>query len=99
MRKSLVLFLATVGGGGSYGASITEVARDAAVMESSTWRWHVNSILTDQQRAASRCHGLGSARPRGPFEVTGRLARIRRIANHDVAASRAEGFLETRSAT
>ena len=52
MRKSLILlFLAAVGGGGSYGAGITEVARDAGMTESSTWRWHVNSILTEQQKS------------------------------------------------
>ena len=54
MRRSLILlFLAAVGGGGSYGAGITEVARDAGMTESSTWRWHVNSILTEQQKSDS----------------------------------------------
>ena len=53
MRKSLILFVMAVGGSVSYGAGITEVGRDAVMTESSTWRWHVNLILAEQQRAAS----------------------------------------------
>ncbi len=53
MRKSLVLFVMAVCGSVSYGAGITEVGREAGMADPSTWRWHVNSILAEQQRAAS----------------------------------------------
>jgi hypothetical protein len=52
MRKSLILFVMAVGGSVSYGAGITEFGRDTGTADSSTWRWHVNSILAEQQRAA-----------------------------------------------
>ena len=50
MRKSLILVLTAVGGSASYAASITGVGSDAEVFDPSTWRWHVSSILGDQQR-------------------------------------------------
>lgn len=49
MRKSLILVLTAVGGGASYAAGITEVGGDSAIADPSTWRWHVSSILADQQ--------------------------------------------------
>jgi hypothetical protein len=54
MRKSLILFVMAVSGSVSFGAGITEVGREAGMADPSTWRWHVNSILAGQQRAASR---------------------------------------------
>ena len=54
MRKSLILFVMAVSGSVSYGAGITEVGREAGMADPSTWRWQVNSILAEQQRAASQ---------------------------------------------
>jgi hypothetical protein len=53
MRKSLILFLTAVGGSASYAAGITAIGRDSGVPDPSTWRWHVSSILADQQKASA----------------------------------------------
>lgn len=53
MRKSLVLFLTAVGGSASLAAGVTEVGRDTNVSDPSTWRWHVSSILKNQQMPPS----------------------------------------------
>ena len=54
MRKSLILFLAAVGGGASYAAGVTEVATGTGMVDPSTWRWQVNAILTEQSVTVSR---------------------------------------------
>ncbi len=48
MRKSLILALTAIGGGVSYAAGVTEVATGPVTDDSSTWRWHVSSILAAQ---------------------------------------------------
>jgi hypothetical protein len=54
MRKSLVLALTALGGGASYAGNASDIGRDPANIDPSTWRWHVSSILDDQsQRAAA----------------------------------------------
>jgi hypothetical protein len=52
MRKSLILVLTAIGGSASYAAGITEIGRDPGNTDPATWRWHVSSILADQQRAS-----------------------------------------------
>jgi hypothetical protein len=54
LRKSLILVLMAVGGGASYAAGITELGSDFSTSDPSTWRWHVSSILAEQQKSASR---------------------------------------------
>jgi hypothetical protein len=48
MRKSLILALTAIGGGVGYAAGVTQVATGPSTDDSSTWRWHVSSILADQ---------------------------------------------------
>jgi hypothetical protein len=54
MRKSLILVLIAIGGGASYAAGVTEVAMGQGTDDSSTWRWQVNAILTEQSATISR---------------------------------------------
>jgi hypothetical protein len=54
MRKSLILALTAIGGGVGYAAGVTEVATGPSTDDSSTWRWHVSSILTAQDDTTSR---------------------------------------------
>jgi len=54
MRKSLILALTAIGGGVGYAAGVTEVATGPTTDDSSTWRWHVSSILAAQRDASSR---------------------------------------------
>jgi hypothetical protein len=54
MRKSLILALTAIGGGVGYAAGLTEVATGPSTDDSSTWRWHVSSILASQSDAHSR---------------------------------------------
>ena len=53
MRKSLILVLVAIGGGASYAAGVTEVATGPGSDDSSTWRWQVNAILTEQTATVS----------------------------------------------
>jgi hypothetical protein len=53
MRKSLILALTAIGGGGAYAAGVSEVATGPSIDDSSTWRWHVSSILAGQGEARS----------------------------------------------
>jgi hypothetical protein len=52
MRKSLILAITTIGGGVGYAAGVTEVATGPNTEDSSTWRWHVSSILARQDDAS-----------------------------------------------
>ena len=54
MRKSLILVLIAIGTGASYAAGVTEVAAGPGSDDSSTWRWQVNAILTEQSATVSR---------------------------------------------
>ena len=54
MRKSLILVLIAIGTGASYAAGVTEVAAGQGSDDSSTWRWQVNAILTEQSATVSR---------------------------------------------
>ena len=54
MRKSLILALTAIGGGVGYAAGVTEVATGPSTDDSSTWRWHVSSILAGQSNASSQ---------------------------------------------
>jgi hypothetical protein len=54
MRKSLILVLIAIGGGASYAAGVTEVATGQGMDDSSTWRWQVNAILTEQSATVSQ---------------------------------------------
>ena len=54
MRKSLILVLIAIGGGASYAAGVTEVATGTGMDDPSTWRWQVNTILTEQSVTVSR---------------------------------------------
>jgi hypothetical protein len=54
MRKSLILLLTAIGGGGSYAAGVTEVATGPNMADPSTWRWQVTSILAQQSASTSR---------------------------------------------
>ena len=54
MRKSLILALTAIGGGVGYAAGVTEVATGPTTDDSSTWRWHVSSILAAQGDTSSR---------------------------------------------
>ena len=62
MRKSLILVLTAVGGGAGYAAGITELGRTLRVSDPATWRWHVSSILAEQQKSASRSLAAVGAR-------------------------------------
>jgi hypothetical protein len=53
MRKSLILALTAIGGGVGYAAGVTEVATGPTTDDSSTWRWHVSSILAAQGNTTS----------------------------------------------
>ena len=54
MRKSLILALTAIGGGVGYAAGVTEVATGPTTDDSSTWRWHVSSILAAQGNTSPR---------------------------------------------
>jgi hypothetical protein len=54
MRKSLILAITAIGGGVGYAAGVTEVATGPSTDNSSTWRWHVSSILSRQGEASSQ---------------------------------------------
>lgn len=54
LRKSLILVLTAVGGSASYAAGISAVGNDAGLTDPSTWRWHVSSILDDQQKSLTQ---------------------------------------------
>ena len=54
MRKSLILALTAIGGGVGYAAAVTQVATGPGTDDSSTWRWHVSSILAAQGDASSQ---------------------------------------------
>jgi hypothetical protein len=54
MRKSLILALTAIGGGVGYAAGVTQVATGPSTDDSSTWRWHVSSILAGQGDASSQ---------------------------------------------
>jgi hypothetical protein len=56
MRKSLILALTAIGGGVGYAAGVTQVATGPSTDDSSTWRWHVSSILAGQGDASP--HGI-----------------------------------------
>jgi hypothetical protein len=56
MRKSLILAITAIGGGVGYAAGVTEVATGPTTDDSSTWRWHVSSILATQGNTTS--HGM-----------------------------------------
>ena len=51
MRKSLILVLTAIGGGASYAAGVTGVGKDLDISDPAIWRWHVSSILADQNHA------------------------------------------------
>ena len=59
MRKSLILALTAIGGGVGYAAGVTEVATGPTTDNSSTWRWHVSSILASQSSATSNAVEVG----------------------------------------
>jgi hypothetical protein len=59
MRKSLILALTAIGGGVGYAAGVTEVATGTTTDDSSTWRWHVSSILAAQGDTTSRGMEVG----------------------------------------
>ena len=59
MRKSLILALTAIGGGVGYAAGVTEVATGPSTDVSSTWRWHVSSILAAQSDTGSRRMEVG----------------------------------------
>ena len=66
MRKSLILALTAIGGGVGYAAGVTEVATGPTTDDSSTWRWHVSSILAAQGNTTSPARGnCRRARRRG----------------------------------
>src|ERR1700677_1040178 len=54
MRKSLILALTAIGGGVGYGPGLPEVAKGPTTDDSSTWRWHLSSILAAQSDTSSR---------------------------------------------
>jgi hypothetical protein len=54
MRKSLILALTAIGGGVGFAAGVSEVATGPSTDDSSTWRWHVSSILAGQGEARSQ---------------------------------------------
>jgi hypothetical protein len=54
MRKSLILAITAIGGGVGYAAGVTQVATGPMTDDSSTWRWHVSSILAGQGDARSQ---------------------------------------------
>jgi len=68
LRKSLILVLTAVSGGASYAAGITELGGDFSVSDPSTWRWHVSSILAEQQKSASRSLEADGAAEAGAFD-------------------------------
>jgi hypothetical protein len=51
MRRSVILLVTAIGGSASYAAGVTAVGRDSGSSDPATWRWHVSSILEDQQRS------------------------------------------------
>lgn len=54
MRRSLILVLTALGGSASYAAGTTRVGADSGSPDPSTWRWHVSSILADQEAPKTR---------------------------------------------
>jgi hypothetical protein len=54
MRKSLILALTAIGSGMGYAAGVTQVATGPSTDDSSTWRWHVSSILARQGDTGSQ---------------------------------------------
>ena len=60
MRKSLILVLIAIGGGASYAAGVTEVAMGPGADDPSTWRWQVNTILTEQSASVWPVAALSS---------------------------------------
>ncbi len=68
VRKSLILFLTAVGGGASYAGGITAVGGDFSMSDPSTWRWHVSSILAQQQDSGSRSLRAVGALEAGAFD-------------------------------
>lgn len=64
MRKSLILVLTAIGGSASYAAGITEIGNDPGNSDPAIWRWHVSSILADQQKlSAESVASIGSSLP------------------------------------
>lgn len=59
MRKSLILAITAIGGGVGYAAGVTDVATGPTTDDSSTWRWHVSSILASQGSATSNAVEVG----------------------------------------
>ena len=53
MRKSLILLATAIGSGAGYAAGVTDVATGPSTDDSSTWRWHVSSILAAQNSAVT----------------------------------------------
>jgi hypothetical protein len=68
MRKSLILVLTAIGGSASYAAGITELGKDPSISDPATWRWHVNSILTDQRKETAEFVATIGASSRGDSE-------------------------------
>jgi hypothetical protein len=60
MRKSLILVLIAIGGGASYAAGVSEMATGPGTDDPSTWRWQVNTILTEQSAPVWPVAVLGS---------------------------------------
>jgi hypothetical protein len=73
MRKSLILALTAIGGGVGYAAGVTEVATGPSTDDSSTWRWHVSSILAGQGDASSQ--GMETVGVLGPEAFNQRYER------------------------
>jgi len=73
MRKSLILALTAIGGGVGYAAGVTEVATGPTTDDSSTWRWHVSSILAAQGKTTS--HGMEAVGVLGPEAFNQRYER------------------------
>jgi hypothetical protein len=73
MRKSLILALTAIGGGVGYAAGVTEVATGPSIDDSSTWRWHVSSILAGQGDASTQ--GMETVGVFGPEAFNQRYER------------------------
>ena len=96
VRKSLILAATAIGGGVSYAAGVTELATGPSTDDSSTWRWHVSSILAGQDDTNSQAGKLSAATPNfnqryeryTPSGRRGRAAlRVRRVQAAAVAQS------------
>jgi len=68
MRRSLILALTALGGSASYAAGITQVGTDSGAPDPSTWRWHVSSILADQEAPSLRPLATINAADPGTFK-------------------------------